>query len=200
MNNIETNKALYLKNYDVEVSTGLMNTAFQSYSPNQDERPVGVDPSLIVLHGISLPPGKFGGSEVENLFMNKLDFEDHPYFTGLKNLKVSAHLFLRRDGRLIQFVPLNKRAWHAGDSFFRGQYFCNDFSIGIELEGCDEKNYSKIQYSLLSKVIKGIFRAYPNITIREIAGHSDIAPGRKTDPGPSFDWLKLYKLLNVDNC
>jgi len=151
---------------------------------------------MIVVHGISLPPGEFGGPEIEALFMNRLDWDAHPYFEEIRGLQVSAHLLIRRDGSLLQFVPFTQRAWHAGESCFRGQSRCNDFSIGIELEGEDETPYDDRQYETLQGAVTALLAAYPNISPREIAGHCDISPGRKTDPGPAFDWFRLYDGLN----
>lgn len=178
--------------FDVFPDSGLIQPALQRHSPNQDARPVGAAPAMVVIHGISLPPGKFGGSEIEALFANTLDFDAHPYFGEIRGLEVSAHLLIRRDGAVIQFVPFTERAWHAGESSFRGQYCCNDYSIGIELEGEDETTYDDRQYTVLQQVLNAIFDAYPTISAREVAGHCDIAPGRKSDPGPAFDWLRLY--------
>lgn len=178
--------------YRIDVDTGLIEPSRQSPSPNCDERPDGVAPELLVVHAISLPPGNFGGPEIEQLFTNHLDWGAHPYFQEIRGLEVSAHLLVRRDGEIVQFVPFTRRAWHAGDSTFRGRTTCNDYSIGIELEGEDETPYSDEQYAVLAGVIRAISAAYPQITGREIAAHSDIAPGRKTDPGPAFDWLRLY--------
>jgi len=178
--------------YAVSPGAGIVRPARQCPSPNQDARPDAAEPELLVLHGISLPPGDFGGPWVESLFTNTLDPEQHPYFGEIAHLKVSAHLFLRRDGELVQFVPLGRRAWHAGESDFRGRDCCNDYSIGIELEGTDDLAYTDAQYSHLAALITTICSAYPRITPRRIAGHCDIAPGRKTDPGPVFDWMRLY--------
>ncbi len=150
---------------------------------------------MLVLHGISLPPGRFGGPEIESLFTNTLDWNAHPYFEEIRGLEVSAHLLVRRDGELVQFVPLNKRAWHAGESHFHGQRRCNDFSIGIEIEGEDETPYDDRQYAVLGTLIPALRAAYPAISNRDLAGHCDVAPGRKTDPGPAFDWLRLYDSL-----
>ena len=147
---------------------------------------------MIVVHGISLPPGEFGGPDIEALFTNSLDWDAHPFFDEIRGLEVSAHLLIRRDGSVIQFVPFTARAWHAGESCFRGQTRCNDFSIGIELEGEDETAYDDRQYDVLQDVVRALLEAYPAISPREVAGHSDIAPGRKTDPGPAFDWFRLY--------
>jgi AmpD protein len=178
--------------FTVDNATGLLEPATFRESPNHDARPDGVDPALIVVHGISLPPGRFGGPEVEALFMNRLDWDAHPYFTEIRGLEVSAHLFIRRDGGVLQFVPFGRRAWHAGESCFRARTCCNDFSIGIELEGEDETPYDERQYAALDGVIRALCQAYPALTPRAIAGHCDISPGRKTDPGPAFDWLRLY--------
>lgn len=164
-------------------------------SPNCDARPAGAVPELIVIHGISLPPGTFGGDEIEALFCNRLDFDAHPYFREIRGLKVSAHLLVRRDGDVLQFVPLDRRAWHAGESRFRGRTCCNDFSIGIELEGEDETPYEAVQYDRLAALIRALCAAYPTLSPRCIAGHCDISPGRKTDPGPAFDWMRLYDSL-----
>ncbi len=160
-------------------------------SPNCDDRPCG-EVSAVVIHSISLPPGEFGGHEIEALFTNQLDLSAHPFFAELEGLEVSAHLLVRRDGSVVQFVPFTKRAWHAGASRFCGRERCNDFSIGIELEGTDDAPYEDAQYEVLADVLKALFDTYPALSTRRVAGHSDIAPGRKTDPGPAFDWLRLY--------
>jgi AmpD protein len=178
--------------FTVDKATGLLEPARWCPSPNCDARPQGVQPTMIVLHGISLPPGRFGGPEIEALFTNTLDWDAHPYFAEIRGVRVSAHVLIRRDGSVVQFVPLTERAWHAGESCFRGEERCNDFSIGIELEGEDETPYDERQYAVLQNVIRAIGAAYPVISARELAAHSDIAPGRKTDPGPAFDWFRLY--------
>ena len=178
--------------FTVDKATGLLEQAILCPSPNCDARPDDGDPAMIVVHGISLPPGEFGGPEIEALFTNRLDWDAHPYFRQIRGLEVSAHLLIRRDGSVIQFVPFTQRAWHAGESCFRGRQRCNDFSIGIELEGEDETPYDDRQYPVLQGVIQALCEAYPAISPREIAGHCDIAPGRKVDPGPAFDWLRLY--------
>lgn len=183
-------------NYTVSPGAGLIRPGTQCPSPNQDDRPAGMEPELIIIHSISLPPGKFGGPQVQELFTNCLDWDAHPYFNEIRDLKVSAHLLIRREGELIQFVPLGRRAWHAGESSFRGRSCCNDYSIGIELEGDDETPYTDAQYSHLTAVITAIRECYPDITVRHIAGHCDVSPGRKSDPGPAFDWLRLYDGLN----
>ena len=167
-------------------------------SPNWDERTPGAAVELIVVHGISLPPGEFGGPWIENLFLNRLDPQAHPYFQEIAGLEVSAHVVIYRDGRVVQYVPFSKRAWHAGQSCFRGRSACNDFSIGIELEGTDEQPYTDIQYRRLSALIVALRQVYPGIAADAITGHSDIAPGRKTDPGPAFDWPRLAALLTQD--
>lgn len=154
-------------------------------SPNFDARPEGERIALIVIHAISLPPDRFGGPGVIELFTNRLDPGAHPYYATIHQLRVSAHFFIRRDGELIQFVPTAARAWHAGVSCWRGRARCNDFSIGIELEGCDTMPFEEAQYRSLASLLKRLRRRYPGI---EVAGHADIAPGRKTDPGPLFDW------------
>ena len=165
-------------------------------SPNQDARPDGAEVDLIVLHGISLPPANFGGVAIEQRCSNCLDWNSHPYYDEIRGLEVSAHLLIRRDGEVVQFVPFTQRAWHAGESRFRGRGQCNDQSIGIELEGVDDVAYDDRQYSTLISVLTAMLRAYPALSSRRIAAHSDIAPGRKTDPGPAFDWLRLYDGLS----
>ena len=149
-------------------------------------------PSLAVIHGISLPPGRFGGPGVIDLFTNRLDPTAHPYFAGIARLRVSAHFLIRRRGELLQFVACDERAWHAGASEWRGRTGCNDYSIGFELEGTDDRPYTAAQYVRLARLIRLLRRRYP---LDDIVGHSDVAPGRKTDPGPAFDWAKLRRLL-----
>ena len=148
-----------------------------------------------MIHNISLPPDEFGGPWIEDLFLNRLDPNAHPYFAGIAGLTVSAHLLIRRDGELVQFVPLDRRAWHAGASCFLGQEKCNDYSIGIELEGSDHQPYTDAQYDTLVTVTRQIMARYPGIGLQRIAGHSDIAPERKTDPGPHFDWARYRAAL-----
>lgn len=179
----------------IDITTGLIKEARQQSSPNCDLRPNESDISLIVIHGISLPPGKFGGDYIDQLFCNQLNSNEHPYFKEIAELRVSSHILIRRDGELVQYVPLHQRAWHAGVSCYKKRDCCNDFSIGIELEGEDETPYTDIQYQVLSKTIKSLIKYYPELTKQTIAGHSDIAPGRKTDPGEAFDWTVLNKLL-----
>lgn len=157
-------------------------------SPNYDARPAGGEVSLIVIHAISLPPDQFGGPGVEELFTNRLDPCAHPYYAEICHLRVSAHFFIRRDGDLVQFVSTRARAWHAGASSWGGRERCNDFSVGIELEGCDTQAFEPAQYRALNQLLRVLVRAYP---VTAVVGHSDVAPGRKTDPGPFFDWSKL---------
>jgi AmpD protein len=183
--------------FRIDTESGLVEGARQCPSPNCDDRPGHAAPRLIVIHGISLPPGEFGGPEIEQLFTNQLDWDAHPYFDEIRGLEVSSHLLIRRDGELVQFVPLTRRAWHAGESSFRGRDCCNDYSIGIELEGEDETAYSDEQYRVLTELSHAILLAYPQISGREIAALSDISPLRKTDPGPAFDWLRLYDGLGT---
>jgi N-acetyl-anhydromuramoyl-L-alanine amidase len=149
-------------------------------------------PELIVVHAISLPPDEFGGPWIEDLFLNRLDPRAHPYFAGLEGLRVSAHVLIRRDGSTLQFVPFGRRAWHAGQSCWRGRERCNDFSIGVELEGCDRQPFTGEQYRELGRLIPWLRVRFPDIAPDAITGHSDIAPGRKTDPGPCFDWPRLW--------
>ncbi len=164
-------------------------------SPNCNPRPVGETISLLVVHGISLPPGRFGGRGVDQLFTNCLDPEEHPYYAGIAGLRVSAHVLIDRRGRMTQYVPFSQRAWHAGLSSFAGRADCNDYSIGVELEGTDERPYTQRQYRRLSVLARVLMRQYPAITAQRIVGHSDIAPGRKSDPGPGFDWSRFRGLV-----
>lgn len=165
-------------------------------SPNANDRPNG-EISLLVIHNISLPPGQFDTGCVERFFCNQLDNTEHPYFEALKGVHVSAHLLIERTGRIIQFVPFNKRAWHAGESIFMGREQCNDFSIGIELEGTDHTPFTEIQYQALADITQLLMTHYPDITADRITGHSDIAPGRKTDPGEHFDWSYFRSQLTA---
>lgn len=183
---------------DIDPATGLLRTARQVSSPNCDDRPAGVVADLIVVHGISLPPGEFGGPWIDLLFTNRLPPQGHPYFAAIADRKVSSHLLIRRDGELVQYVPFHRRAWHAGVSSYEGREKCNDFSIGIELEGTDDAAYEPVQYRVLSTAIRQLLAACPALSARRITGHSDIAPGRKTDPGPLFDWPRLHALLQCD--
>ena len=163
-------------------------------SPNQDERPPGTLIELLVVHAISLPPGKFGGSDVEALFLNRLDSAAHPFYASIAGLRVSSHFFVRRDGSCTQFVRCSRRAWHAGESTWRGRARCNDFSIGVELEGADDLPFESAQYESLATLTIALRSAYP---IGAVVGHSDIAPGRKTDPGPHFDWSHYHALVEA---
>jgi len=166
-------------------------------SPNHNERPEGSDISLLVIHNISLPPGEFGGPWIDDLFQNRLDPDAHPYFEEIHGLKVSAHCLIRRSGEIIQYVAFDKRAWHAGESSYCGIANCNDFSIGIELEGTDEEPFPNAQYASLASLTAAIRKRYPAITGDRIVGHSDIAPGRKTDPGNAFDWRRYRELAGL---
>jgi AmpD protein len=164
-------------------------------SPNRGERPVGSEVSLLVIHNISLPPGQFGGGYIEQFFTNQLNADEHSYFAEIADLQVSAHFLIDRDGEVVQFVPLSQRAWHAGDSSFAGCANCNDYSIGIELEGTDTAPYSAKQYQSLVQVCRELLATYPALSAERITGHSDISPGRKTDPGPAFDWPHFFAML-----
>lgn len=170
---------------------GWLAGARHCVSPNCDDRPPDCPVSMVVVHAISLPPDEFGGPGVEQLFTNRLMAAAHPYFATICELRVSAHFFIRRDGEVVQFVPADKRAWHAGVSSWRGRARCNDFSVGIELEGCDTQPFTGIQYTRLARLIGALRARY---AIEVVVGHSDIAPGRKTDPGPCFDWPRLHAL------
>lgn len=177
----------------MKIKQGVFTEARQRASPHCDARSDEI--SLVIVHGISLPPGEFGGPWIDALFTNTLDPKAHDYFKQIADLNVSSHLLIRRDGEIVQYVPFDQRAWHAGESCYQGRKCCNDFSIGIELEGTDDLVYTDIQYQQLAKVVASLQVEYPTITSERIVGHSDVAPGRKTDPGASFDWVKLRKLL-----
>lgn len=170
-------------------------------SPNCDERPPDAGISLIVIHGISLPPGEYGGPEIDQLFTNCLDPAGHPYFRDMAHLEVSSHLLIRRNGEVVQYVPFHMRAWHAGESCYDGCMACNDYSIGIELEGMDDETYTPEQYDRLVEVTGALINGFPGLSCERIAGHSDIAPQRKTDPGPAFDWdyfrVRLKQVLDI---
>ncbi len=181
----------------IEPATGIITRARQVPSPNCDDRPPGVEPDLIIVHGISLPPGEFGGQWIDLFFTNRLPPDADPYFATIADMRVSSHLLIRRDGELVQYVPLRKRAWHAGQSSYRGREACNDFSIGIELEGTDGSAYEPAQYHVLADVIHRLCEVYETLSIERIAGHDEVAPGRKTDPGPAFDWPLLRTLLRL---
>lgn len=175
----------------IDPDSGLINEASYIPSPNCDERPDTRDISLIVIHNISLPPNEFGGEGITRLFTNQLDPEEHPYYRQIFQLRVSSHLLIRRHGELVQYVPFHLRAWHAGASVYGGRECCNDFSIGIELEGTDDLAYENVQYEQLNKVIDALCATYPKLSRKHIAGHCDIAPGRKTDPGSVFEWQRV---------
>lgn len=178
----------------IDHATGLLAGVRQVLSPHFDARPNGCVPELIVVHGISLPPGQFGGPWIDRLFAGNLPAGVHPYFKEIAGRRVSAHALIRRDGEIVQYVPFGARSWHAGTSEYQGRPGCNDFSIGIELEGEDERPYADEQYSALAALIGALLATYPSLSRERIAGHDDIAPGRKTDPGPAFDWKRLRML------
>ncbi len=180
----------------INPNTGLLENIPFTASPNCDARPDNTEIDLIVIHSISLPPGEYGGPWIEQFFTNKLPASEHPYFEEIKNLKVSSHVLIRRDGRMQQFVPFSERAWHAGESCYKDREACNDFSIGIELEGTDDSAFEDIQYQTLAGLILALEKTYTGVSRKRITGHSDIAPGRKTDPGTGFDWGKLNNLLD----
>ncbi|HPE62020.1 MAG TPA: 1,6-anhydro-N-acetylmuramyl-L-alanine amidase AmpD [Thiolinea sp.] len=175
----------------INTGTGLLQEARQCPSPNQDARPADCLPTLIVIHNISLPPDQFGGPWIDDLFLNGLDPAADPYFTGICHLRVSSHLLIRRDGEVVQYVPFHRKAFHAGISRYQGREACNDFSIGIEVEGSDHVPFSDVQYAVLIRVIRALCAAYSTLTFQHVTGHQHIAPGRKTDPGPFFDWEQL---------
>jgi AmpD protein len=179
----------------VDATTGWLDGIRRIESPNSDDRPSGTDLDLIVVHGISLPPGRYGEGWIDRFFCNELPAAADPYFATIAELKVSAHVLVARDGALTQYVPFNRRAWHAGRSAYCGRGACNDFSVGIELEGTDDTPYMRAQYESLAALVRALRTAYPSLRGAEIVGHSDIAPGRKTDPGPAFDWRALRDLL-----
>ena len=179
----------------VDLGSGLMRNTRQVASPNFDARPPAVEADLIVVHGISLPPGEFGGPWIERLFMNTLPPDLHPYFAEIGDLRVSSHLLVTRDGGLTQFVKFTDRAWHAGLSSYEGRPACNDFSIGVELEGSDTVAYEAAQYTALAEAVAALCDAYPRLSPARLVGHSDISPGRKTDPGPAFDWPRARRCI-----
>lgn len=179
----------------MKITNGWVDEAQRVPSPNFNARPVAVDISLLIIHNISLPPGQFEGDYVEQFFQNCLDCSLHPYFETIRDLEVSSHFLIKRDGQLVQFVSTEDRAWHAGKSVFEGVSNCNDFAIGIELSGCDDQPYSSAQYKALADLTERLQQAYPGITQDRIVGHSDVAPGRKTDPGEAFEWSRYFDLL-----
>jgi len=181
----------------IDAATGLLAGVRQVLSPHFDARPAGVLPQLLVVHGISLPPGEFGGPWIDRLFTGTLPAEAHPYFGGIAAQRVSAHALIRRDGQIVQYVPFTERAWHAGQSAYRGRTACNDFSIGVELEGTDDTPYTDAQYQALAALTAALLATYPSLSRDAIAGHSEVSPGRKTDPGPAFDWGRFRALLDL---
>lgn len=179
----------------IDPSTGRLDEAQWVPSPNVDERPPDAEIDAVIIHGISLPPGEFGGPWIDRLFTNCLEPAAHPFFEQICSLQVSSHLLIRRDGTLVQYAPFHRRAWHAGASSLAGRERCNDFAIGIELEGADDVPYEEAQYQVLARVLRMLMTAYPAIVPERIVGHCDVAPGRKTDPGEAFDWRKLRTYL-----
>lgn len=179
----------------IDAASGMLMAVPQVLSAHCDARPAGMLPELIVIHGISVPPGEFGGPWIDRLFAGDLPAAAHPHFAAIATLRVSAHVVIRRDGTLTQYVPFGLRAWHAGVSSYEGRSACNDFSIGIELEGTDTLPYEQAQYLTLAALIRELCRAYPSLSPQQLVGHSDIAPGRKSDPGSAFDWPRLRSLL-----
>jgi N-acetyl-anhydromuramoyl-L-alanine amidase len=175
----------------LDPATGLLAGVRQVLSPHHDQRPRGAVPDLIVIHNISLPPAEFGGPWIDRLFAGNLPPEAHPFFREVSKLRVSSHAMIRRTGEIVQYVPFHARAWHAGESEYQGRRTCNDFSIGIELEGVDDRPFEDAQYAVLAALVKTLLAAYPTLSSGHIVGHSDIAPGRKTDPGPAFDWNRF---------
>ena len=184
--------------FAIDPERGVLQSARQVPSPNVDDRPAGTVPELIIVHGISLPPGIYGGPWIDRLFTNDLPRDVHPYFEQVADLRVSSHLLLRRDGEIVQYVPFHLRAWHAGISSWQGRERCNDYSIGIELEGVDDQPYESVQYAMLGRVIASLCRTYASLSPRAVVGHSDVAPGRKSDPGPAFDWPRLHALVQFE--
>jgi len=182
---------------EVDAASGIMRGVRQFKSPNHDARPDGVECDLIVVHGISLPPGTFGGPWIDYLFSNALPADAHPYFATISDRKVSSHLLVRRGGEITQYVSFNDRAWHAGQSSYAGREACNDYSIGVELEGADTTPYADVQYQVLANSVAALCHAYPRLSPQRLVGHSDIAPGRKTDPGPAFDWSRARRLIEL---
>jgi N-acetyl-anhydromuramoyl-L-alanine amidase len=179
----------------IDTATGLLAGVRQVLSPHFNERPAGVMPDLLVVHGISLPPGEFGGPWIDRLFTGTLAWDAHPYFREIEGLRASAHALIRRDGQIVQYVPFGARAWHAGRSEYRGRKECNDFSIGVELEGASTVAYTDAQYQALTGLTCALLATYPSMSREAIAGHGDVAPGRKSDPWDSFDWTRFRELL-----
>ena len=175
----------------IDASTGLALRVRQVLTDHYDARPAGVVPEIVIVHGISLPPAEFGGPWIDRLFTGNLPPEVHPFFAAMAIGRVSAHVLIRRDGEIVQYVPFGERAWHAGQSEYRGREACNDFSVGIELEGTDDTPYEAAQYESLAALIRALLATYPTLSRERVVGHSDVAPGRKSDPGQSFDWARL---------
>ena len=188
-------KNMRLPSLEVDPVTGLLRGARYLESPNFDARPAGCEADLLIVHGISLPPASFGGPWIDRLFANDLPADAHPYFASLADLRVSSHALIRRDGEITQYVRFTDRAWHAGKSIFAGREGCNDFSIGIELEGTDSLPYEDVQYRVLATLVAALCAAYPALSPERLVGHSDVAPGRKTDPGPAFVWERARRLV-----
>ena len=180
----------------IDSATGLLTGVRQVLSPHCDARPAGTVAELLVVHGISLPPGEFGGPWIDRLFTGTLPPEAHPFFRELAGARLSAHALVLRDGAIVQYVPFGERAWHAGASQYRGRSTCNDFSVGVELEGTDDTPYTEAQYQQLAALAAALLAAYASLSAEHIVGHSDIAPGRKTDPGAAFDWPRFRALLS----
>jgi AmpD protein len=168
----------------------------QVLSPNCDDRPAGCEIDLVVMHGISLPPNEYGGRYIDQLFTNTLNPKEHPYFAEIVALRVSSHVLVDRQGQVTQYVAFTDRAWHAGESVFQGRQSCNDFSIGIELEGCDDQEYEPVQYQTAANIVRLLMQNWKGINKQRVVGHCDVAPGRKTDPGEAFDWVYFYSLLD----
>jgi len=177
-----------------QISNDILESARQCPSPNHDERPNDCSPDLIIIHNISLPPNEYGGAGIDQLFTNCLDKDEHPYYEDIYQLRVSSHLLIRRNGEVVQYVPFNQRAWHAGESCYQGREICNDFSIGIEMEGSDFEAFTEDQYRVLEKTIRTLLEKYSSLSAESITGHEHIAPGRKTDPGPFFEWKRLRSI------
>ena len=182
----------------INTTTGLLDECTQCPSPNKDTRPDDTAIDLVVVHSISLPPGQYGGDSIECFFQNQLDKDQHPYFAEICEMQVSSHVLIKRSGEIVQFVPFHERAWHAGQSNYQGRVRCNDFSIGIELEGTDSDEFEDIQYQQLAQLVNSLRTAYPEIA-DHITGHSNIAPGRKKDPGTGFDWQRLNNYLDTSD-
>ena len=194
---MRTPESVAADSMSINLPVGWLSDVRRLLSPNCDPRPPDSEPELIVIHGISLPPGHYGGPWIDRLFTNTLPAEVDPYFATIQDLRVSSHVLIARDGTLTQYVPFSMRAWHAGASNWCGREACNDYSIGIELEGLDDEPYDDRQYPVLAALIASLQLAYPALALGAIAGHSDIAPGRKTDPGPGFDWKRLERWVSA---